>query len=138
MSSYFPTPLTTAITHGSDLLRTTLGSITWAPLLSASRAAATSLLSKIEMGTLVIDDRTSGRTVVFGQKIAKEHARAKMSNGSGVNGTSSQGGRIGKVELVVKRETFWVRLCLFGDMGFAEAYMLGEVECADLTGFFMV
>ena len=29
-----------------------------------------------------------------------------------------------------------MRLFLFADMGFAEAFMLGEVECADLTGFF--
>ena len=43
-----------------------------------------------------------------------------------------------KVELVVKKEAFWVRLFLFADMGFAESYMLGDFECSDLTGFFEV
>jgi cyclopropane-fatty-acyl-phospholipid synthase len=47
-------------------------------------------------------------------------------------------GGLRKVELVVKKEAFWVRLFLFADMGFAEAYMLGEVECEDLTSFFQV
>jgi cyclopropane-fatty-acyl-phospholipid synthase len=43
-----------------------------------------------------------------------------------------------RVELVIKREAFWVRLLLFADMGFAESYMLGDFECSDLTGFFEV
>ncbi|KAJ6440213.1 L-aminoadipate-semialdehyde dehydrogenase [Purpureocillium lavendulum] len=30
----------------------------------------------------------------------------------------------------------WLRLFLFADIGFAEAYMLGDVECNDLTAFF--
>lgn len=54
------------------------------------------------------------------------------------NGARKKAGRVEKVDLVVKKEAFWVRLFLFADMGFAEAYMLGEVECADLTGFFSV
>ena len=43
-----------------------------------------------------------------------------------------------RVEIVVKNEAFWVRLFLFADMGFAEAYMLGDFECEDLTSFFQV
>lgn len=93
-----------------------------------------SLFSRIENGTLVIIDETTGRTTSYGQKIAKEHS--KMTNG--VNGTHKKSSGAGKVELVVRKETFWVRLFLFADMGFAESYMLGEVECADLTGFFQV
>ncbi|KAI9070092.1 cyclopropane-fatty-acyl-phospholipid synthase [Trametes sanguinea] len=33
------------------------------------------------------------------------------------------------VTLKVTRDTFWTRLVLFSDLGLAEAYMLGEVEC---------
>ena len=40
--------------------------------------------------------------------------------------------------MTVKKEAFWVRMFLFADMGFAESYMLGEVECNNLTGFFEV
>jgi cyclopropane-fatty-acyl-phospholipid synthase len=65
----------------------------------------------------------------------KDHS--KLTNG--VNGTCTHKkiGGVGKVELVVK-ETFCVRLFLFADIGLAEAYMLGEVECADLMGYFQV
>lgn len=130
MASYFTQPLA----RGGDLIRSTLGSVSWGPALSVSKAAVTSLFSRIENGTLVVIDETTGRTTSYGQKIAKEHS--KMTNG--VNGTSKKRTGAGKVELVVRKETFWVRLFLFADMGFAESYMLGEVECADLTGFFQV
>lgn len=79
-------------------------------------------------------DETTGETKSYGQKIAKGHS--KMTNG--INGTRKKRAGIGKVELIVRKEVFWVRLFVFADMGFAEAYMLGEVECADLTGFFQV
>lgn len=38
----------------------------------------------------------------------------------------------------VNKETFWVRLLLFADMGFAESYMLSEISCSDLTAFFKI
>lgn len=136
MSNYILNPVAKA----SDFLRTSLGSISYGPALSLSRTAVTSLFSRIEYGTLVITDATNGEKHVFGQKIAKEFS--KTSNGNGVNGMSNgTGGKKRghpKVELMIQRENFWVRLFLFGDMGFAEAYMLGDVECDDLTGFFMV
>ena len=127
------------LSQGTDLLRSTLGSISFGPALSLSKAAVVSLFSKIEAGTLVVTDLTTGTTSSYGQKIAKEHKKAT----NGVNGVNGRHGtkktrEVSKVELLVKKETFWVRLFLFGDMGFAEAYMLGEVECADLTGFFKV
>ena len=130
MASYLTQPLV----RGGDLIRSTLGSVSWGPALSVSKAAVTSLFSRIENGTLVVIDETTGRTTSYGQTIAKEHS--KMSNG--VNGISKKRIGAGKVELVVRKETFWVRLFLFADMGFAESFMLGEVECADLTGFFQV
>lgn len=139
MASYLPKIITAPLSHGTDLLRSTLGSISFGPALSVSKSAVTSLFSQIEVGTLILTDATNGTIRSYGQKIAKEYK--KTTNGvNGVNG-SGHGKRVGevsKVELLVKKETFWVRLFLFADMGFAEAYMLGEVECADLTGFFQV
>ena len=35
-----------------------------------------------------------------------------------------------KSELRVISDVFWIRLCAMGDLGFAEAYMYGDVECA--------
>lgn len=40
------------------------------------------------------------------------------------------------VELRVVNDVFWIRLCAMGDLGFAEAYMFGDVECDDLVAVF--
>lgn len=144
MSSYLPGMIIAPIAHGTDLLRSTLGSVSWGPALAVSKAAITSLFSRIDNGTLIIEDQTTGMIANYGQKIAKEYSKSKSVNGNrtnginGVNKSHKKAGQAQKVELVVKKETFWVRLFLFADMGFAESYMLGEVECADLTGFFLV
>jgi cyclopropane-fatty-acyl-phospholipid synthase len=41
-------------------------------------------------------------------------------------------------ELRVINDAFWVRLCMMGDLGFAEAYMFGDVICEDLISIFLV
>jgi cyclopropane-fatty-acyl-phospholipid synthase len=41
-------------------------------------------------------------------------------------------------ELRVINDAFWVRLCTMGDLGFAEAYMFGDVACEDLISTFLV
>ncbi|KAF9071211.1 S-adenosyl-L-methionine-dependent methyltransferase [Rhodocollybia butyracea] len=41
-----------------------------------------------------------------------------------------------KAELRVVNDVFWVRLCAMGDLGFAESYMYGDVECDDLVSLF--
>ena len=41
-------------------------------------------------------------------------------------------------EIVVKSDVFWIRLVTMGDLGFAEAYMYGEVDCEDLISTFKV
>jgi cyclopropane-fatty-acyl-phospholipid synthase len=130
MSSYLPKAITRPIGHGSDLIRQTIGGLTWGPAVSVSKAAVTSLLARIETGTLIIIDDVTGERQIHGQPLAKE---STLTNG--VNGSYRPGPR--RVELKIKKETFWVRLALFGDMGFAEAYMLGEVE-VDLVRFFEV
>jgi cyclopropane-fatty-acyl-phospholipid synthase len=136
MASYLPSAITQPLVRGSDLFRGAIGGVTWRPALTVSKAAVTSMLSRIEIGQLIITDQTTGQTTSYGQNISKEHS--KMSNGvNGVNGTKKSGG-VKRVELVVKRDAFWVRLFLFADMGFAESYMLGDFECSDLTGFFEV
>ncbi len=133
MASYLPSAITKPLGRGTDFLRGALGGLTWGPGVTVSKTVVTSMFSRIEVGQLTIIDDITGQTTSYGQKIAKEHS--KMSNG--VNGTKKSGG-MKKVELVIKREAFWVRLFLFADMGFAESYMLGDFECSDLTGFFEV
>lgn len=134
MTSYLPSTITASLSHGNDFVRSAIGSISWGPALSISKYAAISTFQKIEVGTLIISDKTDGKTHVFGQNLAKDNKHTTSS----VNGTYTRAGQPRKVELVVRKETFWIRSCLFADMGFAEAYMLGEVECEDLSGFFQV
>lgn len=43
-----------------------------------------------------------------------------------------------RAELRVVKDSFWLRLCAMGDLGFAEAYMYGDVECDDLVSLFSV
>lgn len=40
--------------------------------------------------------------------------------------------------LTIHSPEFWVRVMTGGDLGFAEAYMFGEVTCPDLTSFFKI
>jgi len=53
------------------------------------------------------------------------------------NGTQGEKHRY-TAELRVVKDTFWVRICAMGDLGFAEAYMYGDVECDDLISLFRV
>jgi cyclopropane-fatty-acyl-phospholipid synthase len=43
-----------------------------------------------------------------------------------------------KAEFRVINPTFWIRLCIMSDLGFAEAYMYGDAECDDLLSLFKV
>ncbi len=52
------------------------------------------------------------------------------------NGPADDSERV--AELRVVDEVFWLRLCAMGDLGFAEAYMYGNVECDDLVSLFHV
>lgn len=41
-------------------------------------------------------------------------------------------------EIRVIRSTFWIRLALMSDLGFAEAFMFGEADCDNLPNLFRV
>ncbi|KAH8750744.1 cyclopropane-fatty-acyl-phospholipid synthase [Diaporthe sp. PMI_573] len=110
--------------------RGTIGGITWGPSVSAAKWAVHSVFSNIQVGTLVLVDEVDGTNHVFGEKLGS----SKLPGRVVVNGTVS----VPRVELVVKKSAFWMRLILFADMGFSEAYMLGEVDCTDLTAFFQL
>ncbi|KAF9221621.1 CFS1-like protein [Gyrodon lividus] len=43
-----------------------------------------------------------------------------------------------RAALRVVKDVFWIRLFTMGDLGFAEAYMYGEVECDDLVSLFKI
>jgi cyclopropane-fatty-acyl-phospholipid synthase len=110
-----PPHLARPVAKGLDVLRSAAGSLTWGPVLSIAKPTVLSIFSQVQIGTLILVDKTQQREHVFG----------------GQNGTL-------EVRLVVRADAFWVRLLLFADMGFAEAFMLGEVDCDCPTSFFRV
>ncbi|TKA33536.1 hypothetical protein B0A50_00371 [Salinomyces thailandicus] len=115
------------LTDRATALATYAGSYAWPPLLSLSRAAILNLLKQIQVGSLTIID-TDGSLTVCG---SPRRASAAPEDEKSVY-------TIAHTELRVLNDLFWVRLAIFADMGFAESYMLGEVECSDLTAFFKV
>ncbi|KAL8706015.1 MAG: hypothetical protein Q9201_000900 [Fulgogasparrea decipioides] len=107
----------TMLTRFFDVARSNVSFFAWGPLVRLSRAAVLSLLSRAEVGHLIIQD-SDGSETICGERWPKE------------------GGPT--TELKVLKDAFWVRLLLFADMGFAESFMLGEVACSDLVSFFKI
>jgi cyclopropane-fatty-acyl-phospholipid synthase len=128
-----PPSVAKPLSHGAELLRGAVGSVTWGPALAIAKPAILSVLARIEKGTLLLVDEPAETRQIYGQKLG-----TKFSDLATGPTASRRADAIPRVELVVKEEAFWMRLFLFGDMGFAEAYMLGEVVCEDLTAFFQV
>jgi cyclopropane-fatty-acyl-phospholipid synthase len=116
-----------------DTFRSNLGSLTWGPTLSVAKSFILSVLSRIEIGTLLLVDEPGQTTHVFGQKSARE-LETVAANAQ----PRRRGDNIPQATVVIKKGEFWMRLFLFADMGFAEAYMLKDFECQDLASFFQV
>jgi cyclopropane-fatty-acyl-phospholipid synthase len=96
-------------------LRSYTSSLAWNPLVQFSRSTCLSILSRIQIGLLEIIDN-DGEAYILGG-----------------NDSSNP-----KITLRVHKDTFWVRLLLFADMGLADAYLLSEISCNDLTAFFTI
>ncbi|KAL2074938.1 hypothetical protein VTL71DRAFT_8718 [Oculimacula yallundae] len=96
----------------------------WPPTVNLARNIVLQTFSRIKVGSLLIRDGSTGLEQTYGQKSPK--------NGANDKGVLS----IPHAEIIVKRDSFWLRLLLFADMGFAEGYMLDDFECHDLTSFF--
>ncbi|KAK5117380.1 hypothetical protein LTR62_005998 [Meristemomyces frigidus] len=117
--------LTAPVTTRLAALANYAGAYAWPPLLSVSRGAILSLLRQIQIGSLRITD-TDGSLTVCGSP--------KRADGNDEKSVYA----VPHAELRVLSDLFWVRLLVFADMGFAESYMLGEIECPDITAFFKV
>lgn len=123
------------LNRGTELVRGALGGLTWGPALAIARPAILSVFSKIEVGTLLLVDDVAGTRSLYGQQLGESKTPLEIpKNFSGIRKATT----LPRVELIVKKESFWMRAFLFADMGFAEAYMLGEIECADLAAFFQL
>ncbi|KAM3555463.1 hypothetical protein MY1884_005584 [Beauveria asiatica] len=128
-----PAAVTGPATRAVEVARGALGGFTWKPALAVARPAILSILSRIEIGTLLLVDEPAGTRHIFGQKLDGTTDLSNVEASATRRATT-----LPRVELIVKNDAFWMRLFLFGDMGFAEAYMLGDFECQDLTSFFQL
>ncbi|KAF7547203.1 hypothetical protein G7Z17_g7882 [Cylindrodendrum hubeiense] len=128
-----PPVLSKPISRGAEVVRGSIGTWTWGPALAVAKPAILSVLSRIETGTLLIVDEPAQTRYVYGQKLS-----GKLGSITEENGLPRRADTIPRVEIVVKDDAFWMRLFLFADMGFAEAYMLGDFECKDLASFFQL
>ncbi|KAF4828693.1 Tuberculostearic acid methyltransferase UfaA1 [Colletotrichum tropicale] len=135
LPSLVPAAVAQPLSRGTELVRGAVGSLTWGPALSVAKPAIFSVFSKIERGTLLLVDEPAESRHVFGQKLGAKY-NENLTNGD--HHVPRRADAVPRVELVVKSDAFWMRLFLFADMGFAEAYMLGEIECKDLTAFFQL
>ncbi|CAK7198139.1 hypothetical protein SEUCBS139899_000797 [Sporothrix eucalyptigena] len=162
ITSLIPDMVARPLARSTELVRGALGSLTWGPGLAIAKPTVMAVLDQIEVGTLILVDETVGTRIVLGENVSLDTIKAnrngarvngvktkgtktngvKVNGVNGVNGTNGHSNSrrsattIPRVELVVRSEAFWMRVFLFSDMGFAEAYMLGEIECTDLTAFF--
>ncbi|CAB4380415.1 unnamed protein product [Rhizophagus irregularis] len=80
----------------------------WEPLLHFARNTVLSLMSRIDVGHLRVLSKDC--IYEFGPKDSKLKSEIKIIN-----------------------DSFWARLLILGDLGYAEAYMLGDVTCDDLV-----
>ncbi|KAI0250939.1 S-adenosyl-L-methionine-dependent methyltransferase [Lactifluus subvellereus] len=101
------------------LLRETVLTAGYVPLTTLAEKAVTSVLRNITIGHL---------RIITSERVYEFPAR----------GTEAGEDVEPRAELRVLNDAFWVRLCTMGDLGFAEAYMFGDVACEDLISTFRV
>lgn len=93
-------------------------------------------LHSLGHGTLILHD-IDGSQHVFGASATD----GVWNRGFAVNGRPLEEGHVHKkrapaIELHIHSPSAWLRILLANDIGFAEAYMLGEISCSDLPAFF--
>ncbi|KAF4987131.1 hypothetical protein FDECE_15575 [Fusarium decemcellulare] len=101
----------------------------WPPAVSLARRAVLNIFSGLRTGNLVIIDQVNGTKNAFGQS-----SLVRLGNANNPEANNA----LPEVKLLVKNNTFWLRLSLFADIGFAEGYMMTDFECSDLVSFFQL
>ncbi|KAL2137224.1 hypothetical protein VTI74DRAFT_6435 [Chaetomium olivicolor] len=142
-----PSFISQALSSSIAYLRDKLGSLTHGTSIAIARPAILSLLSSIEVGTLVLLDEPHGERLVFGQPLpyGQPNNPDNLSSQGNASALAKCNANTNPLHpnasppvatLTVKSSTFYPRLLLLADMGFADSYLLCEVECPDLTAFF--
>lgn len=70
------------------------------------------------------------------------HGQLRILTSDGIHtfpvGSPKPTGGAAAAEIRVVNDAFWLRLVTLGDLGFAEAYMVGDCEVSDLVEVFKV
>ncbi|KIJ40895.1 hypothetical protein M422DRAFT_229957 [Sphaerobolus stellatus SS14] len=118
--------LGTPTTHSLSFLRQfgstlsqSLVDLTKSPLSRIARDRILGYLSKVEVGDLTII--TSTDVWNFGTPPGESSKQPAL-----------------KAVLYVRSEAFWTRVGLFTDLGLAESYMVGEIDCDDITSLLKI
>ena len=101
-----------------------------------ARGIVLSQLENLDRGTLILHD-TDGSKRVFGAPASTGVFNQDLNGmASPLEKDQLHMKRAPTVELHIHSPSAWPRILLANDMGFAEAYMLGEISCSDLSAFF--
>ncbi|MBW0474945.1 hypothetical protein O181_014660 [Austropuccinia psidii MF-1] len=92
----------------------------WTPLVLIAQTTIISLMQKITQGKLRVLTQ-SGIYQFPAQKLSKSRVQDSDELSA---------------EIRVINNAFWVRMFLFSDLGFAEAYMVGDIQVDDLNSIF--
>ena len=115
--------LATPLVERFNALTSYASSFAYPPLVAVSRGAILAILKNIQIGSLQVTDADGTYTICGSPRRSDSKEERSVYS-------------IAHAELRVLNDLFWVRALLFADMGFAESYMLGEIECPDITAFF--
>lgn len=132
-SSYLLSQLDNLYSSSVSLASTT----SWTPLVRISRAAVTSLFKRLQVGELEV--RTREGVWRFGDPtLVRAKANNAPTHSAGVKPAPFGEKPTIRASMDVKNDAFWVRMFVGADLGFAEAFMCGDVETPDLGACFQV
>ncbi|EPQ29570.1 uncharacterized protein PFL1_02789 [Pseudozyma flocculosa PF-1] len=117
------------------------------PATSIARASLLGLFSRLTIGQLEIQF-LDGQTHKFGDPTLvkskeRNHSAASQSTSAQLPSKNAAQASFAAAKadaphavLIVKSDTFWIRMFLGADLGFAESFMTGEVDTPDLGACF--
>lgn len=116
------------------------------PTAAIARSSILALFSKLTVGELEVR-LPSGQVHRFGDPTlvrSKQHnheepdstAAAKLKSSSAAPPVAPNSATAPHAVLIVKNDAFWTRMFFGADLGFAEAYMIGDVDTPDLAACF--
>lgn len=111
------------------------------PTAAIARSSVLALFSKLTVGQLEVRllDGTVHRfgdpTLVKSKQHNHQEAKSKCAFSGSITGTAGSASAPHAI-LIVKCDTFWTRMFFGADLGFAEAYMIGDVDTPDLGAVF--